>query len=191
MTSESKFGLDGSPLLNVIDPALLILLFLFALRGYFKGLFRETFTLAGLVVGFMIAVRYDEALAGLGSAYWKVSPLIIRAAAFIALFFVVYFFFSLVGWLLHQSEKLLFLQTINRIGGIAVGLGKGAAILAAAAFLATSSSWVPAAAKERLDDSYLVAPLSQFAEGVVRIGKRKFFPRVKSRPQERPKENLV
>lgn len=178
-------------MLNVIDPALLILLSLFALRGYFKGLFRETFTLAGLVVGFMIAVRYDEPLAALGSGYWEVSPLISRAAAFIALFFVVYFLFSVVGWLLHQSEKLLFLQTVNRVGGVAVGLGKGAAILALAAFLVSSSSWVPRTTREKLDDSYLVPPLSQFAEGMIRIGKRRLFPKEEPRRQERPKEDVA
>ena len=45
---------------NWIDPILLVILFLFGLRGYFKGLFRETLSLGGLIVGFMLAARYDE-----------------------------------------------------------------------------------------------------------------------------------
>jgi len=170
---------------NIVDPILLTLLFLFALRGYFKGLFRETFSLGGLVVGFIAAVRYDEPMAALAAEHWEASPFILRGVTFVVIFFVVYFLFSLVGWLLHQSEKILFLQTVNRLGGVALGLGKGAAILALIIFFLTSSSWVSPTTRQKLDDSYLVPPLSELAQGMIRIGKSRLFPEEKTQAGRR------
>lgn len=163
--------------MNIVDVILLAVLFFFGLRGYFKGLFRETFSLGGLVVGFMAAVRYNETIAAVAQSYWQVSPLVLKGVSFIGVFFVVYFLFNLVGWLLHRSAKVLFLQTFNRTGGIAIGLGKGAAVVALAIFFAGSATWVPQSAKDKFEDSVLVPPLSQLGAGMVRIGKEKILPR--------------
>jgi membrane protein required for colicin V production len=171
---------------NWVDPILLIVLFLFGLRGYFKGFFRETFSLGGLVIGFMMAVRYDQPVATLAAIYWNVPHVILKGAAFVAIFFVVYFIFALVGWRLHQSEKILFLQTINRLGGIAVGLGKGAAIAALLVFFVGSSAFVSRSTRERLEDSYLGPPLSQLAEAMIRLGKEKLFARERDQALARP-----
>ena len=161
--------------MNWVDIALLAIFSMFGLRGYFKGLFREVLSLSGLVVGFMVAVRYDDRVAALAVSYWTLSPFILKGAAFIAIFFVVYFVFSLAGWLIHHSEKALFLQTVNRIGGIAVGIGKGAAVMALIIFIVHTASWVPHSTKVKLDGAYLVSPLSRLGEGMIRIGKEKLF----------------
>ena len=124
----------------------------------------------------MMAVRYDEPVAALGESYWKISPILMKGAAFVAVFFVVYFLFNLVGWLLHHSERILLLHTVNRIGGVAVGLGKGTAFAALAVFFFASASWIPLPAREQIQDSYLVPPLSRLAEGMVRLGKERLFP---------------
>lgn len=158
-------------MLNIIDPILLALLSLFAVRGYFKGLFRESFSLLGLFIGFVVAVRYDEPVAGLWMRSWEFSLIVLKAVSFVALFFGVYFIFSLAGWLLHRSEKLLFLEGINRVGGILLGTGKGAAVLALILFLLGSSPLMPQKTRQRLDQSYLASPLYQFAQGLIQVGK--------------------
>ncbi|HTN69926.1 MAG TPA: CvpA family protein [Methylomirabilota bacterium] len=163
--------------MNWIDLTLLTVLALFGLRGYFRGLFREAFSLAGLVAGFMMAVRYDDPVAALGQTYWNLPPLILKGAAFIAIFFVVYFLFNTAGWLLHQSEKLFFLQILNRIGGIAVGIGKGAAVVALIVSFVSQASWLPTSTRDKLDGAYLVSPLSHLAGGLIRIGKEKLLPK--------------
>ncbi|HVH92640.1 MAG TPA: CvpA family protein [Candidatus Acidoferrum sp.] len=162
--------------MNWIDLILLVVLFLFGLRGYFKGLFRETLSLAGLVIGFMVAVRYDEAVAAWVGFYWNVSSIILKGAAFVVIFFVVYFIFAVAGWGLHRAAKVLFLQTINRLGGIAVGLGKGTAVTALIIFFVTSSAWIPRSTRERVEDSYLGPPLSHLAVKLIRVGKEKLLP---------------
>jgi membrane protein required for colicin V production len=160
---------------NWIDLALLAVFSLFGLRGYFKGLFREVLSLCGLVVGFMIAVRYDERVAALAGSYWNFPPFVLKGGAFVVIFFAVYFAFNLAGWLIHHSEKALFLQTINRLGGVAVGIGKGAALTALVVFIVHSASWVPHSTKQSLEGSYLVSPLSRLGEGMIRMGKEKLF----------------
>jgi membrane protein required for colicin V production len=176
---------------NWVDLALIVVFSLFGLRGYFKGLFREVLSLCGLVFGFMIAVRYDERAAALAGSYGNFPPLVLKGAAFIVIFFMVYFAFNLVGWLLHRSAKALFLQTVNRLGGIAVGMGKGAALIAVLAFIVHSASWMPDSTKQSLDSSYLVSPLSRLGEGMIRIGKEKLFSGDGSAAQERPKGSFA
>ena len=155
---------------------LIIALALFGLRGYFRGLFREVLSIAGLVVGLLVAVRY-ETVAAHGAPYWNISPVILKGAAYIAIFFVVYFLFNAVGWLLHRSEKLLFLQTLNRVGGIAVGMGKGTVLAALMVFFAGSASWLPHGARDKIGGALLASPLTWVAEEIIRAGKEKMFPK--------------
>ncbi len=188
MTREGRLipaenGLSLS--VNIVDPILLVLLSLFALRGYFRGLFREGFSLLGLFVGFMAAVRYAEPVAALGTDYWKFSPIILKAITFVVLLFVVYFTFSLGGWLLHRGSKFLFLQAVNRMGGVILGMGKGAAILALIIFVLSSYSWIPREARQKIDESYLGPPLYQFARVIIRSGKANLLPQDESRTNNR------
>jgi len=168
---------------NWIDLILLTILALFGLRGYFRGVFREVFSLVGLIAGFMAAVDYREPLATLAASYWDLTPLFLKGAAFVAIFFAVYFAFNVVGSWLHRWERLLFLQTFNRVGGIAVGIGKGATMAALLLFFVGSASWLPNATRDRLDESYLNLPLSQLAEGIVRLGKDKLLPKPQAHEQ--------
>jgi membrane protein required for colicin V production len=160
---------------NALDIVLLSLLFLFALRGYVKGFFREIFSLAGLIVGFMAAARYNHIVATLSHEYWKDSPLLLKGASFVAIFFAVYVSFNLLGWFFHHSEKFLFLQTLNRAGGIVIGIGKGAAVMALIVFLMSSASWIPSSASKRIKTSVLVPSLSRLGEFIIRVGKERIF----------------
>ena len=148
---------------------------LFGLRGYFRGLFREVFSLLGLVAGFVGAARYAEPLAGLVATHWNVAPIILKGVAFMICFFVIYVLFNVTGWLLHRSAKILFLQTVNRLGGVLLGVGKGAALAALVVFTLTSTTLVPPSARERLDDTYLVSPLARLADTLIRFGKTQIF----------------
>jgi membrane protein required for colicin V production len=170
---------------NIIDPTLLFLISLFALRGYFKGFFRESLSLLGIFAGFMVAVRYDERVGALLAGYWELSLTVLRAVAFVALFFVLYFTFSLAGWLLHRAAKKLFLQTFNRMGGIALGVGKGTAMLALVFFFLSTSSIMPQRARQRIEESYLAPTFYQLAERLIQIGKTALLPAKGSQAQEK------
>lgn len=161
--------------MNWIDLILVGFFALFGLRGYFRGFFRELFSLAGLIAGFMIAVAYDQEVVAVFPSQWRMSPLLQKGVAFVLLFFLVYFSLNLIGLLLHRSEKLLFLKTLNRTGGITLGLVKGAALCALAIFLLNSNSWLSRSTRTNFESSYLVRPLSRFGQDLVRLGKEKIF----------------
>jgi uncharacterized membrane protein required for colicin V production len=128
-----------------------------------------------LIAGFMVAAAYERPLAMLFASFWHASPLLLKGAAFLAIFFSVYFLLSLLGWFLHRSERLLFMKVFNRTGGIAIGVGKGTALAALAVFLLASSSLLPQPTREEFAGSYLVSPLSSLAERLIRFGKEKVF----------------
>lgn len=161
--------------MNGVDLILAFVLGLFGLRGFFRGLFREILSLAGFIAGFMLAVAFLQPAAAYVAGFWKMPPLILKGLVFVILFFLVYFLFNLVGWLLHRSESLLFLKTVNRAGGVAMGLVKGIAITALVIFFLTDAAWLPKAGQENLHGSYLVLPLSRFAERLIRMGKQRIF----------------
>ena len=161
--------------MSIVDLILLLLLALFAVRGYFKGLFLEIFSLLGIFSGILIAVRYNVQASHLLHGYWEISPIILKAIGFILIFFVVYFVFNLLGWLLQRSSKYLFLGGFNRVGGVVFGTGKGAAFLALILFLVGSSSFLPQDIRKRVDDSVLVPPLNRFGQELVELGKDTLF----------------
>jgi membrane protein required for colicin V production len=160
---------------NWVDLTLFGVLALFGLRGFFRGFFREFFSLAGLAAGFTIAVAYDQNLAAFVSKHWQTSPLLLKGVSFVVIFFVGYFLLSLAGWLLHRSEKLLFLTALNRTGGVALGIGKGAVVIALAIFALHSTALLPSPARDDFTGSYLVEPLSRIGQGLVHFGKEKIF----------------
>jgi len=160
---------------NWIDLLLLGFFALFGLRGFFRGFFREFFSLAGLVAGFMVAIAYDQEIAALFPIRWRIAPLLQKGLAFVSIFFSVYFLLNLVGWLLHRSEKLLFLKTLNRTGGIVLGVAKGVALCGLAVFLLHSNALVPQSTREKFADSFLVQPLSRLGQDLVYLGRDKIF----------------
>jgi membrane protein required for colicin V production len=160
---------------NWVDLILFCVFALFGLRGLFRGFFRELFSIAGLLAGFMVAVAYDEKLAAVLGTQWRTSPLFIKGVSFVIIFFLVYFLFNLAGWLLHRSEKLFFLKTLNRTGGVALGIGKGAALAALAVFFLSSTALLPRPARETVENSYLAPPLTKLGQELVHFGREKFF----------------
>jgi membrane protein required for colicin V production len=160
---------------NWVDLILLAVLAVFGLRGFFRGLFREILSIAGLVVGFLVAARYGDRVADFVAQHWQLSPMLLKGAGFVAVFFLIYFGFSLAGWLLHRSEKMLFLKTVNRAGGIVMGVGKGAALAALAIFLLNSTSLLSRPTRDSLENAYLAPPLSQLGEDLIKAGKERIF----------------
>ena len=56
------------------------------------------------------------------------------------------------------------------LAGVAVGLGKGAAIIGLAVFFLSDAAWLPKSGQENFHGSYLVSPLSRFAKTLIRMG---------------------
>lgn len=159
--------------MNWIDITLLVVLALFALRGFYRGVFREVFSVVGIGAGLLAALHYHEPVAIGLSEHWPGSPFIVKIASFVLVFFTVYFICSLAGWLLHRSESALFLKTFNRAGGVAVGLGKGLAMVGLTLYFVHSATWLPQPTRDTMAGAYLVKPLYQLATSLIHFSKEK------------------
>lgn len=150
--------------MNTVDTILLVLLVLFGLRGYFKGLFRETFSLLGLAAGFAVGARYDEVVAGLWPGSPRLPFFVLTAASFLLLFAGCYAGLSAVGWALHRLAPLLWLRPADRVGGLLLGTTKGLLVAAVLVFLLSSAPFTSASMARNLERSYLASSLYRWAE---------------------------
>lgn len=115
--------------MNGVDLALGILLSVCALRGYWRGFFRETFGLLALIGGVAAAVEFAALGAAMLQQYVHLPAAVDAGLAFVAIFVVVHTGINLVGVLLDRLTGALFLRGLNRLGGALLGAGKGAAVL--------------------------------------------------------------
>ncbi len=115
--------------MNAVDLALVFLLLAWALRGYWRGFFRESFGLIALVGGIAMAIRLAAIGASVLQQRLRIPPPVDAGVAFVAIFVIVHTLVNLIGVLLDRLAGALFLRGINRLAGAAFGAGKGAAIL--------------------------------------------------------------
>jgi membrane protein required for colicin V production len=152
--------------MNSVDLIVVFLLAVYALRGYWHGLIRETFGLLALAAGIWAAFRF-AADGGVFLQQYLTLPTSVQAGvAFVLIFMLVHAVVNVAGVLV---DHLAALGSINRLGGVAVGAGKGAAVLAfVLLFLhlfSTSSS-----VDRYIMSSRVGPPLVNAAGNVVRLG---------------------
>ncbi len=128
-----------------LDWLLAALLTYSTVKAFLRGLFREAFALAGIVVGLLLASWGYHAL-GLKLTGLITSPALAQIAAYFTILAASMVFFNLVGRLLHKTATAAGLGLLNRLGGAAFGLVRGcllgvAILLAFTAFLPTAP-WI-------------------------------------------------
>ena len=131
--------------LNPLDYLLLALLLYSAIRAALNGLFREAFTLAGLLLGFPLACWYYAPLAAQLRNLIS-TPTLAQLAAFALILTAITLTASLLGRLFRRGARTVGLGFADRLGGALFGLLRGAGIatailLAVIAFLPTAP-WV-------------------------------------------------
>jgi len=121
-------------MMNAIDIALIVILLLCAVRGYWRGFMREFFGLMGLAFGAAAAIRFTAEGAKMIEPYAALPPAILTGAAFAAIFIIVHTTVILVGLLFDRLAKAVFLRGINRFAGAVFAAGKGAVVMALVLF---------------------------------------------------------
>ena len=116
---------------NLLDVALLLVMLLFMLRGFFRGFLDEVAGLIGIVGGIWLAGTFHTRLGQLVLPYLN-EPLWANLAAFLLILCAVLLAVSAVVSMLHKFLTLTFTDWLSHlIGGIA-GLIKGFVICAIA-----------------------------------------------------------
>lgn len=151
--------------MNIVDLVVLIIVGVSGLVGLLRGAVREIFGLAALLIGFVLALNYyGPAARALGAGISN--PLVAQGAAFFGILLVAWAAFALVGMLLRRILKLLSLSWLDRLGGLAFGLARGALIVS----VLTWSLAAFALPGSGLPDDALGE--SRVARGVLEVGDR-------------------
>lgn len=157
--------------MNLIDVALVVLLLLCALRGFWRGFFRESFGFLGLILGLGAALRFSD-LGAVGLApYVPLPSTALVGIAFVAIFMIAYTSLNLFGLLLESLLGSLMLQRANQVAGVAFAVAKGGAILALVLLFFHLFRVVPAL-DQRIMASRVGRPLVTAAESVIHAGLR-------------------
>jgi membrane protein required for colicin V production len=129
--------------MNAVDIVLIIVLTACALRGYWRGFFRELFGLLGLAAGAIAAITFTAEGVEFLKEYVTLAPPILSGIAFVGIFIVAHTAVNLVGLIFDRLAKAMFLRGVNRIAGAVFATGKGAVVLALVLFAVHLSQVLP------------------------------------------------
>jgi membrane protein required for colicin V production len=131
--------------LNLFDWFLIAILAWSTIRAFLRGIFRELFSLAGLVLGILLAAWNYQHVAQL-LVNLVSNPTVAQVTAFFLIALGVMLLCSLLGWLLHRTATAVGMGFFDRLLGAAFGFGRGcllgvSLLMAAAAFF-PQTTWV-------------------------------------------------
>ncbi|MEO8601801.1 MAG: CvpA family protein [bacterium] len=160
--------------MNGIDVALVILLLLCGLRGSWRGVFRESFGFAALLIGIWAALHG----ASIGAAWLAgrmpaadTNPTAMLGVGFVAAFLLASTLINLVGVACDQVFGRGPLGIVSRLAGALFALAKGAAV-AAVVLLFLQLFPIVKGLDRQILDSRIARPLVSTAESALRSGWR-------------------
>jgi membrane protein required for colicin V production len=142
--------------MNGLDLAILLILFLFLVKGLWKGLVRQLCSLAGIVLGIFLAWSFS---ATLGPELARLSGWPLRVSIGVVgamLFFAGVLVFFVLGFYLGKLATQPVLAVLNRFFGALFGLIEGVVIFAVVIYLLTL--WPLVARKAVVQASTLSPP---------------------------------
>jgi membrane protein required for colicin V production len=138
--------------MNWLDIVIIVLLVVAVFSGLKTGFIKSAFSLAGLVLGVVLAGRFYTSLSGLLTALPNES--IANIAAFIIIFLVVLIIAAILGTLFTKLVSTLLLGWLNRLLGAILGL-----CLAAFFIASLLTIWVKFAGPNDIILGSLIAPI--------------------------------
>jgi membrane protein required for colicin V production len=109
---------------SYIDIIILLFLLYGAYRGFSRGLIVEVATLAGLVLGVYMAVRYSSYTENFLRDFLNFSSRYISYVALAVTFILVVILVYIVGKLLTKLVDIISLGLVNKLLGTALGVAK-------------------------------------------------------------------
>ena len=160
--------------MNGIDVALVLLLLISALRGSWRGIFRESFGFVALVAGLLAALRF----APMGAAWIEsmvpalgLNGTALLGTAFVAIFLLVSTVLNLLGVACDQVFGRGALAVASRVSGALFALAKGAVVLAFVLLFLHLFPVVPNLDRQ-IRDSRIARPMVSAAGAVLRASWR-------------------
>ncbi len=149
--------------MNWIDIIIIILLALAVGIGFKKGLVQEIVGIIALVVAFFLAlIMHMTAASILVKVFPKLPKHIAPTVGFVIMFMVVFLVITITGWLLSKIIKATPLDFADKIGGMVIGLIKGALIISILLLLLALLP-LPKNVNKKLDRSGMIRSIRKVA----------------------------
>jgi membrane protein required for colicin V production len=164
--------------LNYIDYFVLVILVLFAIRGYFKGVIIGLATIGALVLGVYIATRFSWFFDKTLMEYLHPSPRWLHILSFTVTFLLVVLIVILVAKLTERFVSVIGMGFFNHLGGALLGIAKGAILVSILIFLLIrvdpAEKWIPAKDKKA---SYCYERIGKVFPGLMKtLGEENLLP---------------
>lgn len=111
--------------INWVDAVLAVIVAVNCVLGIRRGIFREFFNLAGIVLGLFAGFRLYEVLGWNIEGWLDAKPAAANLVAFVAIFCAIAFGASWLGHLLHKGARKLFVGWLDRLAGGVFGFARG------------------------------------------------------------------
>jgi uncharacterized membrane protein required for colicin V production len=155
---------------NLLDFAVLALIVLLGIRGYFRGFFRELFGLAGFLGAGLAAYLFGPVYGPVVGARYTLPLAIGQTLAALGIFVALYLTCNLLGWILYRLARAIFLGPVDRAGGLLFGGAKAIAMATLFCMLATSRRGLPDVA-ERVRESPMLSAMVEEGWNVFAIAR--------------------
>lgn len=151
--------------MNPFDLAIVTWLAIFFLRGLSRGLVREVLGLAGVIIAFLMAVRWTSQGALFLRRLLEIPPPVASLVGFFLIFISVLLGVKLVTLMIQKLARFSMLGWLDRLAGGAFGLLKGG-ILVSIFVLIISLLPLSKSIITKEKESYLFDPARRFAPAV-------------------------
>lgn len=111
--------------MNYLDIIIAVLMVVFGLGGWRKGIIIEITTLLGLGLGLYGAFHFSDFTAEKLVGLVEINPKYLNLISFVVTFVVVAILVNLLGRMVSKLVKNLNLGFIDKVGGFVVGIAKG------------------------------------------------------------------
>ena len=115
--------------MNIVDLAILIILTLMTIRGFFRGIILETSALFGLLISLLLASLYYQPLSVKLARFLPNYPTLLAVLSFFLLLIIIFLIIRFLATAVRGALRLAFLGWLDRILGGLFGLIKGVVIL--------------------------------------------------------------
>ncbi|MBN2417555.1 CvpA family protein [bacterium] len=159
--------------MNTIDICILAILTFFGVKGLIRGIILEVFTLVGLLIGYIVALREMSTFTGFVITYIHLHEVFLNAFGFLVIFLLVVFLFRWLAGLLKKFAKWTLITWVDRVGGVAFGVFKGG-LVASLVILLVSLLPVPESVEHMQEQSTLFKPVRAVAPAVFNLFEKTF-----------------
>ncbi len=124
--------------MNILDIILIIPIVWFGYRGYTRGFILSITSLIALIAGIYFSIHFSSVVAAWLLTEFGLNSQYLNIIAFIITFAAVVVVIQIVGRFLDQIADWAALGMLNRIAGLALGLGKSVITLGVLIFVINS-----------------------------------------------------